>query len=75
MGAAIGHAVTRPKTETVVVKEPAYYYQSTPVVVPAPAPAPSTAEARLAQAKDLYDKQLITKDEYEKKKADILKEM
>jgi hypothetical protein len=71
VGAAIGHAVSRPKTETVVVKEPAYYYQSTPVTVP----PPTTTEARLAEAKDMYDKKLITKDEYEKKRAEILKDM
>jgi hypothetical protein len=43
---------------------------------PAPAaPAPQDAEQRLLQLKRLYDKGLITKSEYEKKRADILKDL
>ncbi len=50
-----------------------------PVVVPVPpAPptpmaAPTDAEQRLIQIKRLYDKGLLTKSEYEKKRAEIIK--
>ncbi len=43
-----------------------------PVVAPA-APAANDAETRLTQLKRLYDKGLITKSEYDKKRAEILK--
>lgn len=40
---------------------------------PAPAPAPADPEERLRRLKDLRDKGLITADEYEKKRQEILK--
>jgi hypothetical protein len=40
-----------------------------------PVPAAQDAEQRLLTLKRLYDKGLITKSEYEKKRADILKEL
>ena len=43
-----------------------------PAATPAPA-APVDAEQRLVQLKRLYDKGLITKSEYEKKRAEIIK--
>jgi hypothetical protein len=46
-----------------------------PAVTPAaPAPSPD-AEQRLLTLKRLYDKGLITKSEYEKKRAEIIKEL
>jgi len=77
VGAAIGHAASQPKTQTVVVREPTYYYHAdpVPVAVPVTAPVAASAEDRLAEAKHLFDKGLISKDEYEKKREDILATM
>ncbi len=48
-----------------------------PAVAPVPAapPAASDAEQRLLNIKRLYDKGLITKSEYEKKRAEIIKSL
>jgi membrane peptidoglycan carboxypeptidase len=69
------HHASQPKT--VVVQQPAYYYQATPPP-PAPAPAPDSTkspESRLEELKSMYDKGLITKSEYDKKKSQILDQM
>ncbi len=57
------------------VAAPAAVAAPAPVVAPvAPAaPAPTDAEQRLVQLKHLYDKGLITKSEYDKKRAEIIK--
>ena len=60
------------------VAPPAPVAAPAPVVVPVPqappAPAaPTDAEQRLVQLKHLYDKGLITKSEYDKKRAEIIK--
>ena len=44
-----------------------------PVVVPAAPATPANAEERLLTIKRLYDKGLLTKSEYEKKRAEIIK--
>ena len=44
-----------------------------PPAPPAPMAAPTDAEQRLIQIKRLYDKGLLTKSEYEKKRAEIIK--
>lgn len=74
VGAAVGSAVTHAsQPKTVVVKEPTYYYQASP---PPPAkPAPKSAEDQLEELKRMYDKDLIDKSEYDKKKEEILKKM
>ena len=78
VGAAVGRAVTNAsQPKTVVVAQPAYYYQATP---PPPAPASDASatgspEARLEELKRMYDKGLITKSEYDKKKSQILNQM
>lgn len=41
---------------------------------PSPAPAPD-ASARLEQLRSLYDQRLITQEEYEEKRKEILKEL
>ena len=51
---------------------PAPVVAPVPQAPPAPA-APTDAEQRLMQLKHLYDKGLITKSEYDKKRAEILK--
>ena len=40
-----------------------------------PSPAPGTAEARLRELRSLYDQRLITQEEYEQKRQEILKEL
>jgi hypothetical protein len=79
VGAAVGSAAAHheSETKTVVVQQPAYYYQATPPTPP-PAPAPDSTkspEARLKELKSMYDKGLITKSEYDKKKSQILDQM
>jgi hypothetical protein len=72
LGAAVVHSVINAnQPKTVVVTQPAYYYQAQP----APAASPKTAEQRLEEIKDLFEKGLIDKAEYDSKKADILKSM
>lgn len=65
-----------PEAETVIheTPEPAVHAHIAPVV-PAPAPVEEPEDEttlKLRKLKSLYDKQLITQDEYEAKKADIL---
>ena len=61
------------------VVAPAAVAPVAPVVAPVPpaaapvAPAPTDAESRLVNLKRLYDKGLITKSEYDKKRAEIIK--
>ena len=43
------------------------------VAAPAPASAPADPAERLLKLKDLFDRGLITADEYEKKRQEILK--
>jgi hypothetical protein len=79
-GAAVGSAVhhaSEPKT--VVVQQPAYYYQATPPP-PAPAPAPDkpstkSPESRLEDLKSMYNKGHITKSDYDQKKKQIIDQM
>jgi hypothetical protein len=77
VGAAVGSAVHRAsEPKTVVVQQPAYYYQATPPPAPAPDKPPAKSpEARLEELKSMYDKGLITKSEYDKKKSQILDQM
>lgn len=42
---------------------------------PAPAPAPASARERLKELKQLYDDGLISREEYEKKREEILKQL
>jgi len=52
------------------------YYQATPSQAPTPAPASATAttEQQLQQLKDMLDKGLISQDDYDKKKQQILQQ-
>ena len=82
VGAAIGSAASRSssRTTTVVVQQPAYYYQATPAPAPAPAPkaaapAAKSPEATLEELHGMYKKGLITESDYDTKKAELLKEM
>jgi hypothetical protein len=54
---------------------PSPIIQSPPVVETGKAGATDTAEKRLEALKRLYEKELISKEDYEKKKAEILKEL
>ncbi|MGB5880898.1 MAG: SHOCT domain-containing protein, partial [Thermoanaerobaculia bacterium] len=55
------------------------YYQAAPSQAPAPAAAPAsppaTTEQQLQQLKDLLDKGLISQDDYDKKKQQILQQL
>ena len=76
VGAAVGHAAAENnEPETVVVREPTYVYTVDPAPVAQPAPAPVSAEARLADAKRLYEQGLITEAEYGRKREEILATM
>ena len=55
------------------VVAPAPVAPPAPAVVPVAPAAPQDAEQRLVMLKRLYDKGLITKSEYEKKRAEIVK--
>jgi hypothetical protein len=64
------------------IAPPAAVAPAAPVVAPAPVapavaapPASSDAEQRLLTIKRLYDKGLLTKSEYEKKRAEIIKDL
>jgi len=66
-------------SEEVPAAEPATFTEPAPTEVSAPYTAPAPVEEpedettlKLRKLKTLYDKQLITQDEYEAKKADIL---
>jgi hypothetical protein len=59
----------------VVVREPTYVYTVDPAPVAQAAPAPVSAEARLADAKRMYEQGLITEAEYGKKRQEILASM
>jgi len=66
-------------SEEVPAAEPATFTEPDPTEVSAPYTAPAPVEEpedettlKLRKLKTLYDKQLITQDEYEAKKADIL---
>ena len=84
VGAAVGSSVAHSRhTDTVVVTQPTYYYQASPPPPPPPpppahtasTPSSKTAEARLEELKGMLDKGLISKDEYDKKKTEILQQM
>ena len=74
-------APVAPVAPTAPVAAPAPVAPPVPVAAPVPvapvvapvAPAANDAETRLTQLKHLYDKGLITKSEYDKKRAEILK--
>jgi len=69
----IGHSIARSsEPKTVVVTQPNYYYASEPAYVP---PAPQTTTQKLQSLKGMYDQGIITKSDYDKKKADLLAEM
>jgi len=72
VGAAIAN---NNEPETVVVREPTYVYTVDPAPVAQAAPAPVSAEARLADAKRLYEQGLITEAEYGRKREEILATM
>ena len=85
VGAAVGSSIAHSRhTDTVVVTQPTYYYQASPPPPPPPPPPPAhtastqsskTPEARLGELKGMLDKGLISKDEYDKKKTEILQQM
>lgn len=59
--------------ETKIVEEPVAFIPPAPVVVHAPVEEPEDETTiKLRKLKTLYDKQLITLEEYEAKKADVL---
>jgi len=68
---------TEPEEKPEVVEE-STSFSSPPEIVAAPAPAPAVEEPedeatlKLRKLKTLFDKQLITQEEYDAKKADIL---
>lgn len=69
----IGHSIARSsEPKTVVVTQPNYYYVSEPAYVP---PAPKSTTQKLQDLKTMYDKEVITKSDYDKKKAELLAEM
>ena len=72
VGAAIAN---NNEPETVVVREPTYVYTVDPAPVAQAAPSPVSAEARLADAKRLYEQGLITEAEYGRKREEILASM
>jgi hypothetical protein len=72
VGAAIAN---NNEPETVVVREPTYVYTVDPAPVAQAAPSPVSAEARLADAKRLYEQGLITEAEYGRKREEILATM
>ena len=74
VGAAVGknRAQEEAEKETVVVKEPTYYYQGTPAPGKQSTKSP---EAKLKELKSMCDKGLITKSEYDQKKKQILDQM
>jgi hypothetical protein len=75
VGAAVGNAAANNNnTETVVVREPTYVYTVDPAPA-APAPAPVSAQSRLAEAQSLFDRGLISEDEYARKREQILASM
>jgi len=75
VGAAVGSSVAHSRhTDTVVVAQPTYYYQASPSPPP-PNQSSKTPEARLADLKSMLDKDLISKDEYDAKKTEILQQM
>jgi hypothetical protein len=84
VGAAIGNAASQP--DTIVVQQPTYVYHADPVpvpvavsvAVPAPVaapPAPASAQDRLANVQSMFEQNLISEQEYEKKRAEILDSM
>jgi hypothetical protein len=76
VGAAVGNAAAdNNDTETVVVREPTYVYTVDPAPAATAPAAPATAQSRLAEAKSLYDQGLISKDEYARKREEILASM
>jgi hypothetical protein len=74
VGAAIGHSVARANSEpkTVVVTDPNYYYRTSP---PPPPAQPKSTTQKLQELQNMLDQGLITKSDYDKKKADILADM
>lgn len=74
VGSAVGRsrAERENESETVVVKEPTYIYQGTPVPDKQSTKSP---ESKLEELKRMYDKDLITKSEYEQKRKQVLDQM
>jgi hypothetical protein len=76
VGAAVVHSVVHAsQPKTVVVTQPAYYYQAQPAPAPAPAASPKTSEQKLVELKGLFDQGLINQAEYDSKKTAILAAM
>ena len=72
VGAAVASNRNERENETVVVKEPTVVYHTNPA--PAPSEKPSV-QSQLETVKRLYDQKLISEQEYEKKRAEILASM
>jgi len=71
VGSAVTHAVTQPKTTTVVVAEPTHVVYAAPL----PDTAASDPVKDLDNLSKMYDQGLISADEYHQKKNEILARM